>query len=394
MPRNAEIKSLYYITHSENIPSIVQRGILSHRQVEDQHVPFTPIYDAGIVRSRGIKPTPERASLWEYANLYFQARNPMMYRVVHEKASADLAVVGVKPDALRLPNVLITDGNAANNPTRFFKVPEGLKVIEEQWQTIQAAYWNDQDGSKRKIMAECLVPDRIAPDLIHTVYVADHEAKSRVEGLLRSAVPPVLPEPNMFFKPSFLARVGQNIRLVQGDMFFSGMQTLTVSVNLQGIMGKGLASRAKYQFPDVYVFYQDACRSKRITAVKPCLYKREASLDEDLADLTTPLNTPNAVKWFLLFATKRRWRENSRLDDIEGGLAWLRDHFQAEGVQSIALPALGCGLGGLDWGDVGPLMCKYLHGIGIDVAIYLPRERAIDRKLLSDEYLLRSAVSP
>ena len=93
----------------------------------------------------------------------------------------------------------------------------------------------------------------------------------------------------MFFQPRFATRIG-NISLVNGDMFFSDMQTLTVSVNLQGIMGKGLASRAKYQFPDVYVVYQDACRSKRITATKPCLYKREASFDEELADLTSPLS--------------------------------------------------------------------------------------------------------
>ena len=171
-------------------------------------------------------------------------------------------------------------------------------------------------------------------------------------------------------------------------MFFSRMQTLTVSVNLQGIMGKGLASRAKYQFPDVYVFYQDACRSRRITATKPCLYKREASLDEELADLPGPLSTPNAAKWFLLFATKRKWRENSRLDDIEGGLAWFREHFEAEGVKSLAVPALGCGLGGLTWAEVGPLMCRFLHGIGIEVQIYLPRERTIDRKYLSEDHLL------
>jgi hypothetical protein len=176
--------------------------------------------------------------------------------------------------------------------------------------------------------------------------------------------------------------------LIEGDMFFSSFHTLTVSVNLQGIMGKGLASRAKYQFPDVYVFYQDACRSKRLTATRPCVYKREASLDEELADLTTPLKTPNSVKWFLLFATKRKWRDDSRLDDIEGGLDWFRNNFESEGVKSIALPALGCGLGGLSWADVGPLMCKYLHGIGIQVAIYLPREGAMDRHLLSESYLL------
>jgi O-acetyl-ADP-ribose deacetylase (regulator of RNase III) len=389
MTRKAEIKGLFYITHIENVPSILKSGILSHGLIESEKVPFTPIYDAGIVSSRKAKATPERASLWEYANVYFQPRNPMMYRVVHEKSTKDLAVVGVKPSVLQLPQVMITDGNAANNPTRFLNATDGLKVIQSQWPVIQAAYWNDLDGSKRKIMAECLVPERIPPVHIHTVYVANHEAQKRVEGLLGLTTVPVVPEPNIFFRPYFAARIGDNISLIEGDMFFSDMQTLTVSVNLQGIMGKGLASRAKYQFPDVYVYYQDACRAKRITATKPAVYKREASLDEELADLATPLNTPNSVKWFLLFATKRRWQENSRLDDIEGGLAWFRDHFRAQGVTSVALPALGCGLGGLEWADVGPLMCRYLHGIGIGVAIYLPRERAIDRKYYSEDYLLR-----
>ncbi len=179
----------------------------------------------------------------------------MMYRVVHEKSPKDLAVVGIKPLAIQLPGVMITDGNAANNATQFFSVSEGLKIIESQWSVIQAEYWNDLNGSKRKIMAECLVPDRIPPDFIHTVFVVDPDAKARVENSIRSTIP-IVPEPNIFFKPWSAARVGENISLIEGDMFFSERQTLTVSVNLQGIMGKGLASRAKYQFPDVYVYYQ------------------------------------------------------------------------------------------------------------------------------------------
>ena len=57
---------------------------------------------------------------------------------------------------------------------------------------------------------------------------------------------------------------------------------------------------------------------------------------------------------------------------------------------SLAMPALGCGLGGLDWKVVGPLMCKYLHGIGIDVAIYLPREHPVPRQYLTESHLLAS----
>lgn len=389
MAKTTEIKSLFYITHVENLPSILHHGILSHAQVEAKKVPYQAIYDSEIVGNRKDKATPDRASLWEYANLYFQPRNPMMYRVVHEKTTKNLAVVGVKPDVLNGAGVLLTDGNAANRPTRFYHVAEGLPVIRSQWSVIQAEFWRPDDGSKRKIMAECLVPDNITPDHVHSIFVANQEAKLRAEEILGTCKIPVVPEPNMFFRPQSLAQVGKNISLIDGDMFFSNMQTLTVSVNLQGIMGKGLASRAKYQFPDVYVVYQDACRAKRVTPTKPYLYKREASLDEGLADLSTPIVTPNSVKWFLLFATKRKWRDNSRIDDIEAGLAWFRDHFAAEGVLSLAIPALGCGLGGLHWSQVGPIMCRFLHDIGIPVAIYLPRERNIDPQHLTESYLLR-----
>jgi O-acetyl-ADP-ribose deacetylase (regulator of RNase III) len=386
--KKPNIKSLYYITHIENLPSILQRGILSHKAVEELGVSYTPIYDSGIVSKRKDKSTIARSSLWEYANLYFQPRNPIMYRVVHEKDKRDIAVVGVKPDVLGAAGGIITDGNAANDPTQFFAIKEGIEILQKQWKIIQNEWWNELDGSKRKIMAEYLVPEQISPELVHSVFVADYKAKERIETIIGSARIPVIPEPNMFFQPISAARIGTNISLIDGDMFFSNMQTLTISVNLQGIMGKGLASRAKYQFPDVYVVYQDACRNQQLTATKPYLYKREASLDQELADLSLPLVSSNAVKWFLLFATKRQWRENSRLEDIEGGLEWVRNNCHEIGIQSLAMPALGCGLGNLNWSEVGPLMCRYLHNIGIPVAIYLPREHQIDSKYLTNDYLL------
>lgn len=384
------IRNLYYITHINNLPSILEKGILSHERVEKEGVPSTRIYNADIVNRRREKNTPDQKSLWSYANLYFQARNPMMYRVVHEKGVKDLAVVSVAKKILQTPNIFITDGNAANAPTQFYFPSNGLKMLGQQWKIVQNEWWNTLDGSKRKIMAECLVPNGVSPEFINSIYVADEETRARLSEMVGYRSISVIPEPKMFFQPNSRTKIGDNISVIDGDMFFSTLQTLTISVNLQGVMGKGLASRAKYQFPDVYVEYQDVCRSKRITATKPYLYKREGSLDEELADFGADLGTRNAVKWFLLFATKRKWRENSRLDDIEGGLDWIRHNFQTQGIKSLAMPALGCGLGGLDWKNVGPLMCKYLHGIGIDVAIYLPRERRIPREYLTESHLLAS----
>jgi O-acetyl-ADP-ribose deacetylase (regulator of RNase III) len=90
----------------------------------------------------------------------------------------------------------------------------------------------------------------------------------------------------------------------------------------------------------------------------------------------------------LLFPTKRHWRDDSRIEDIEAGLKWLQEHYQREGIKSLAVPALGCGLGGLEWHDVGPLMCKYLSVIDISVGIYLPREQEIPDEYLKKGFLL------
>jgi hypothetical protein len=288
-----------------------------------------------------------------------------------------------------MPGVFLTNGNAANEPTLFFDARIGLKKIHEMWDVIESEWWNSVDGSKRKIMAECLVPRMIPPSFIHSVYVSSHATAEKLRPVLRANRIPVVPEPTMFFIPAKRYHISPTLSLAEGDMFFSRMQTLTVSVNTVGIMGKGLASRAKYQFPDVYVTYQDACRQKKLRMGKPFLYKREALFDDELADDPATLTAPNGVKWFLLFATKQHWRDNSDLPGIDQGLQWLAENYKSEGIKSIALPALGCGLGNLEWKDVGPVMCQRLSPLEIQVAIYLPREREIPAEHLSADYLLR-----
>jgi len=390
--KNVEIKSLYYITHIENIKSILSQGILSHQNVEDKGLKYTAIYDAEIVSNRKMKSTPVGKSLWQYSNIYFQPRNPMLYRVVLEKGAKDIAVIALYPQVLKIPGAYITDGNAANNITEFYDYKDGIKIISEMWDTIKGEWWNSLDGSKRKIMAECLVPNVIPSDCIHSVYVANHNIAEQVKSLITKEIP-IIPEPTMFFHPKKRYEISRNLFLAEGDMFFSNMQTLTVSVNTVGIMGKGLASRAKYQFPDVYVVYQDACRRKWLKMGKPYLYKREASLDDELMDEPKDFESPNGNKWFLLFPTKKHWRENSDFNGIEDGLIWLKSNYKSDKINSIAMPALGCGLGKLDWKDVGPMMCKHLSLLDINVAIYLPREKEIPKEFLSKEYLLSSKLS-
>lgn len=380
-------KQLFYITHIENINSILSKGILSHQYIEENNIPYIPIYDASIVSNRKERLTPAGQSLWHYANLYFQPRNPMLYRVVSEKSAENIAVIGVVFNVISQRNVFVSDGNAASHASHIYPAGEHLKILRDLKQVLNSEWWTDEDGSKRKIMAECLMPERVTPDCIKTIYVADSDTAKRIKSKLSFDVP-VIPEPKMFFENSLVEKVTNNISLMKGDLFFSRLHALTVSVNVVGVMGKGLASRAKYQFPDVYVLYQDLCRKKILKMGQPYIYKREASFDVQLADDPATMKNGNGASWFLLFPTKNHWRENGDFAGIEQGMLWLSENYKNEGIKSLALPALGCGLGNLPWKEVGPMMCKYLAKCDIPIHIYLPAEQDIPSEYLRKDYLL------
>jgi len=395
MPQS--VKKLYYITHIDNISSILKLGILSHNIIDKKNisifsflkhkVKYTTIYDKGIMLNRKNRKTPDNKSLWEYANLYFQVRNPMLYRVVCEQSAENIAVLAIDFEIIKLPGVFVSIGNAASMASDILPAKEYWMVIKQLKDVLNCEWWKDEDGSKRKIMAECLVPEKIPPNYIKEIYVADDKTAQKIKQRIPNEIP-MIPEPKMFFNNPIEVQLTPNLSVFKGDMFFSRLHTLTVSVNIVGVMGKGLASRSKYQFPDVYVVYQDLCRKKILRMGKPYLYKRETALDFQLADEPTTLKNGNAETWFLLFPTKRHWRENSSFEAIEQGIQWLSKNYKSDGIKSLAIPALGCGLGRLNWKDVGPMLCKYLATFDISVQLYLPAERQIPEEYLKKEFLL------
>jgi len=387
-----KLRGLYYITHIDNISSILEKGILSHKKIMEENIKFTPIYDADIVATRKEKKVIEGKNLWDFVNLYFQPRNAMLYRVVFfgNVNKEDIIIIGLKSSILENKNIFITTGNAANPQTEFISsnvsnIKEYLKNIREK---TDKEWWLSTDGSKREMMAECLIPEKVSPKYISEIYVSNDIALNKVKKITGEKFS-VIPKPEMFFLPNRKINLTKNLSLIEGDMFFSRMQTLTISVNTMGIMGKGLAARAKYQFPDVYVKYQDLCRNKTLKMGKPYLYKREESLDFIFADEAEKLTSLNLKTWFLLFPTKTDWRKQADLKGIEEGLKWLVSKYKEEGIKSLAIPALGCGLGWLSWGKVGPILCNYLSQLTIPVNLYLPLESKIPEEQLKIDFLIR-----
>lgn len=170
--RRAELDELHYITPIENVPSILKTGILSNRNSRP-HKP-TSIAKQEVQDLREKVQVPGGRALHEYANLYICARNPMMYvrATLHEVT----CVLRVSTDVLDLPNVVITDQNAASNYRRFMAAPAGLEVVDREM--VFADDWRHQDNPPayfrhRSVKcAEVLVPDAVPPKFILGAYVS------------------------------------------------------------------------------------------------------------------------------------------------------------------------------------------------------------------------------
>ena len=185
--RNSDIRGLYYITHINNLPSILERGILSHEKIQTTRIPYTRIYDNSIVERRRHRSTPEGRSLWHYVNLFFQPRNSMLYRVIDEIGSQNLAVLRASNTVLQEQGIFITDGIAASSSTHIYPQPEGLEILQTQQAIIQSTSWISwkYDGElRRKLMVECLVPHQVKPEHIQRFIVADHAVADSLQARL------------------------------------------------------------------------------------------------------------------------------------------------------------------------------------------------------------------
>jgi len=203
--RDSDIRGLYYITHVDNIPSILERGILSHEKIKVGHISYTPIYDNSIVERRRHRFTPEGRSLWHYVNLFLQPRNPMLYRVINTAGRQNLAVLGVENTVLQEQGIFITDGIAANRLTRIHSQPEGLEMLQTQQEIIQSTSWiswNHCEALERKLMAECLVPNQVKPEHIQRFIVAERVIADSIQDRL---------SPSDLRKLVVAADVGSNI---------------------------------------------------------------------------------------------------------------------------------------------------------------------------------------
>jgi O-acetyl-ADP-ribose deacetylase (regulator of RNase III) len=146
--------------------------------------------------------------------------------------------------------------------------------------------------------------------------------------------------------------------LVKGNLFEAPVEALVNPVNCVGVMGKGLAHEFSKRYIVASKRYIRACEAGEVRIGK--VYVTDLHREQP--------------PWLLIhFPTKKHWRDDSRIEWIEQGLASLVQEVRARGIQSIAVPALGCGYGGLAWSLVRPFIEKAATDLeGTRVLIYEP----------------------
>lgn len=129
------------------------------------------------------------------------------------------------------------------------------------------------------------------------------------------------------------------IRVVTGDIWKAAAEVVVIPVNAVGVMGAGLALAAKTEYPEFYRAYKAACMAWEIEPVTGC---------------SMPPWPTGCYQWLYAFPTKHDWRRPSRLSFVSAGLVEMARAVGQLGpvVKAVAIPALGCGLGGLPWREV------------------------------------------
>ena len=171
-------------------------------------------------------------------------------------------------------------------------------------------------------------------------------------------------------RPVLKLMAAKMIEYHRGNILKENTEALVNTVNCVGVMGRGLALQFKKSFPDNFKAYTAACKRGQVKPGRMFAF--------ETGQLTNP-------RYIINFPTKRHWRELSRIEDIESGLSALVEEIRKRKIRSIAIPPLGCGLGGLNWQQVHLRIEAALRMLNdVQVVVYEPWNEPVVEKKCND----------
>ena len=161
------------------------------------------------------------------------------------------------------------------------------------------------------------------------------------------------------------------LELTKGDILKADAEALINTVNCVGVMGRGIALQFRKAFPENFKVYKSACERKKL---HPGMM------------LVCDLNRFENPKYVINFPTKRHWKGKSKIEDIESGLKALVEEVNQHNIRSIAIPPLGCGLGGLKWEQVKPMIQNAFENLlDVHVLLYEPAGSPVAKEMVKEK---------
>lgn len=143
-----------------------------------------------------------------------------------------------------------------------------------------------------------------------------------------------------------------------GNIFTTDVEAIVNPVNCVGVMGAGLAKAFAEKFPLMELDYMEYCKTG---ILRP-------------GDIHTYYSNLRYFRWIINFPTKDDWRHPSELAYIDRGMISLTNFVERLRIKSVGIPALGCGLGGLDWKDVQRVVSYHVGRLpNVDWYIFEPQ---------------------
>lgn len=151
------------------------------------------------------------------------------------------------------------------------------------------------------------------------------------------------------------------MEFTQGNLLDADVEAVVNTVNTVGVMGKGIALMFKDRYPENYRAYAAACKAQEVEVGKI---------------FATPGPELDGVRWIINFPTKKHWRNPTQKSWVEEGLVALKAFILEKKIESIAIPPLGCGNGGLSWEVVRPMIEEALGDLpATRIVIYEPTKK-------------------
>lgn len=142
-------------------------------------------------------------------------------------------------------------------------------------------------------------------------------------------------------------------REVEGDLFEMNVDAIGHGVNVRGLMGAGIAKPFGEKYPLMKEEYVLMCKANDFHPGDVFKYY--------VGD----------GKWIYNLASQKEPGADARIPWLSQSAHTMMVHAHRYGVKEIALPAIGCGIGGLDYHDVRMVLSGVCQGWDTNLTVVM-----------------------